>query len=62
MASGHLTAPQQQAGQMAVPTSPASPSKNSLPTGSRPQMGLSIATDTNLKSDIICEGKPTRIN
>jgi hypothetical protein len=38
MASGHLTAPHQKAGQMAAPTSTASPSKIPLPTGSRPQM------------------------
>ena len=38
MASGHLTAPHSKAGQMAAPTSTASPSINPLPTGSRPQM------------------------
>ncbi len=38
MASGHLRAPHKQAEQMAAPTSAAEPSKNPLPTGSRPQM------------------------
>ncbi len=38
MASGHLRAPHKQAEQMAAPTSAAAPSKNPLPTGSRPQM------------------------
>ncbi len=41
MASGHLTAPHQQAGHMAAPTSSASPSKKPLPTGSRPHMAKS---------------------
>ena len=38
MASGHLKVPHLKAGQMAAPTSTASPSKIPLPTGSRPQM------------------------
>jgi hypothetical protein len=41
MASGHLRAPHKQAEQMAAPTSAAEPSKNPLPTGSRPQMSFS---------------------
>ncbi len=40
MASGHLSVPHKQAEQMAAPTSTASPSKNPLPTGSRPQMAM----------------------
>ncbi len=41
MASGHLRVPHQQAGHMAAPTSSALPSKNPLPTGSRPHMAKS---------------------
>jgi hypothetical protein len=43
MARGHETAPHQQAEQMAAPTSPASPLKKPLPTGSRPQMANQCA-------------------
>ncbi len=38
MASGHQPVPQKQAEQMAAPTSTASPSRNPLPTGSRPRL------------------------
>ena len=41
MASGQVTAPRKQAGHMAAPTSSASPSKKTLPTGSRPHMAMS---------------------
>ena len=45
MASGHQPEPHPKAGQMAAPTSTASPSKNPLPTGSRPQMAISRHPD-----------------
>jgi len=46
MASGHLRVPHQKAGQMAAPTSIASPSKIPLPTGSRPQMAEVVEKGT----------------
>ncbi len=45
MASGHQRVPHQQAGHMAAPTSSASPSKNPLPTGSRPHMARNGNSD-----------------
>jgi hypothetical protein len=42
MASGHQSAPHQQAEHMAAPTSVASPSKKPLPTGSRPHMAEAV--------------------
>ncbi len=41
MASGQKSVPHKQAGHMAAPTSSVSPSKNPLPTGSRPHMATS---------------------